>query len=148
MEMVRFAKGLLDVSCMVDIVNGLLVRNGQVLMARRCANRRLYPNTWSFPGGHVETGETLEQALQRELFEEIGIVPKSVRLLTRLYDRQQSDGTDVTFHLFTVEEWDREPANLGDEHSELRWVPFSFAAALPDLALAPYQDVFASLMVQ
>ncbi|MVO16803.1 NUDIX domain-containing protein [Parasedimentitalea huanghaiensis] len=133
---------------MVDIVNGLLVRNGQVLMARRCANRRLYPNTWSFPGGHVETGETLKQALQRELLEEIGIAPRSVMLLTRLYDRPQQDGTDVTFHLFIVEEWDKDPANLGDEHSELRWVQISLAAVLPDLAMASYRDVFTSLLVQ
>ena len=69
---------------MVDIVNGLLLRDRQVLMARRSANRRLSPNTWSFPGGHVEEGETLEQALTRELSEEIGVSPKTARLLTML----------------------------------------------------------------
>ena len=50
---------------MVDIVNGLLLRDNQV----RSANR-LYPITWSFPGGNAEVGETLEQALTRELSEE------------------------------------------------------------------------------
>src|SRR5437667_5927330 len=55
---------------MTDIVNGLLLRNGAVLLARRSAGRQAYPNRWSFPGGHVEAGESLDDALIRELREE------------------------------------------------------------------------------
>jgi len=58
---------------MTDIVNGLLVRDGLVLMARRSRHRRSYSDTWSFPGGHVEPGETFDEALVRELHEELGI---------------------------------------------------------------------------
>src|SRR5436309_1462601 len=62
---------------MTDIVNGLLLRNGTVLLARRSAGRQAYPNRWSFPGGHVEAGESLDDALIRELREEIGVTPLS-----------------------------------------------------------------------
>jgi len=131
---------------MTDIVNGLLLRKGEVLMARRCAGRRLYPDTWSFPGGHVEEGETLEQALTRELLEEVGITPKSPRLMMALDEHPKEGGYRARFHLFSVEDWDGTPANLGGEHSELRWVQLTKASALPDLALLSYRDVFVSLL--
>ncbi len=44
---------------MADIVNDLLLQDGQILMTRRSPLRRTYPNIWSFPGGHVEEGAVL-----------------------------------------------------------------------------------------
>lgn len=131
---------------MVDIVNGLLLRNDQVLMARRCANRRLYPGKWSFPGGHVEEGETLEQALTRELIEELGVLVNSAWYLSKLETSSGDGQEDVLFHFFVIADWDGDPANLGTEHSELRWVPLVEARAMPNLALQSYRQVFARLM--
>ena len=62
---------------MPDIVNAVLLKRRNVLLARRSPTRRAYADRWSFPGGHVETGENLEQALRRELREEIGVAPLS-----------------------------------------------------------------------
>jgi ADP-ribose pyrophosphatase YjhB (NUDIX family) len=45
------------------IVNAILIRDGAVLLAKRSAHRKAYPGLWSFPGGHVESGETLDAAL-------------------------------------------------------------------------------------
>ncbi|NRB19596.1 MAG: NUDIX domain-containing protein [Rhodobacteraceae bacterium] len=131
---------------MIDVVNGLLLREDKVLMARRSAARRNHPNTWSFPGGHVEKGETIQQALPRELLEEIGVSAKSPSFLTRLHEAPGGANHRVTYHLFTVEIWEGDPINLGTEHSELLWVPVTAASALPDLALSAYKDVFASLI--
>lgn len=47
---------------MSNIVNALLVREGTVLLARRSPRRAAYPGLWSFPGGHVEANETLDEA--------------------------------------------------------------------------------------
>ncbi|UYN97043.1 MAG: NUDIX domain-containing protein [Enhydrobacter sp.] len=41
------------------VVNAVLVRGRELLMAKRSPKRRTYPGLWSFPGGHVEGGETL-----------------------------------------------------------------------------------------
>ncbi|PLK58065.1 RNA pyrophosphohydrolase [Candidatus Palibaumannia cicadellinicola] len=49
----------------------------QVLWARRYGQ-----NSWQFPQGGINTGETAEQAMYRELFEEVGLSHKDVRILT------------------------------------------------------------------
>ncbi len=130
---------------MADIVNGLLLRDQHVLLAHRSTARRTYPNTWSFPGGHVEAGETIEQALSRELSEEIGILARSSSFLHRFDDQPAGPESRVTFHLFAVDEWEGEPVNLGDEHSELRWVSLAAASRMPRLAFASYADLFCAL---
>lgn len=50
---------------------------GQLLWARRVGGR----NAWQFPQGGINSGETPEQALYRELHEEIGLQPESVEVL-------------------------------------------------------------------
>ncbi len=130
---------------MTDIVNGILLREGYVLMARRTASRRNYPNTWSFPGGHVEPGETLLMALRRELLEEIGVSIVSATHQHSCNAEASEQRSTVKFHFFVIREWDREPQNLGTEHSALRWVNLKDAAQMPDLALNAYFDLFAAL---
>jgi 8-oxo-dGTP diphosphatase len=50
----------------------LFARDGQFLMTSRPPGK-VYAGYWEFPGGKVEPGETVEQALARELYEELGI---------------------------------------------------------------------------
>jgi 8-oxo-dGTP diphosphatase len=57
----------------IEVVVGILVRaDGQVFMASR-PEGRAYAGYWEFPGGKVEAGESIEEALRRELHEELGI---------------------------------------------------------------------------
>lgn len=125
-----------------DIVNAVMLRECCVLLAKRSATRRSYPNLWSFPGGHVERGEDLDRALHRELGEEIGVVPTRYRALATFPDPQ---APDVTYHLFAVTEWQGEPRILDDEHSELAWFDRDAAVRLPDLALDSYRPMLAGL---
>jgi putative (di)nucleoside polyphosphate hydrolase len=57
---------------------GIVICNqrGQVLWARRCGQ-----HSWQFPQGGVDEGETAEQAMYRELHEEVGLLPKDVKIL-------------------------------------------------------------------
>lgn len=58
----------------VDVAVGVLLRpDGAFLLTSR-PQGKVYAGYWEFPGGKVEPGETLEQALRRELDEELGIV--------------------------------------------------------------------------
>jgi 8-oxo-dGTP diphosphatase len=57
----------------VDVAVGVLIRpDGDFLLTSRPPGK-VYEGYWEFPGGKLETGETVEQALRRELHEEIGI---------------------------------------------------------------------------
>ena len=58
---------------MVDVAVGILIRpDGDFLLTSRPPGK-VYEGYWEFPGGKIEQGETVEQALRRELLEEIGI---------------------------------------------------------------------------
>jgi mutator protein MutT len=56
----------------VEVAAGLVYREGRYLIARRKADVHL-AGFWEFPGGKREPGETLEECLQRELFEELNV---------------------------------------------------------------------------
>lgn len=62
----------------VDVAVGVLIRpNGDFLLTTRPPGK-VYEGYWEFPGGKLEPGETVEQALRRELREEIGITVTDV----------------------------------------------------------------------
>ena len=124
------------------IVNALLLRGGSVLLARRSPQRKAYPDLWSFPGGHVEAGETLEEALTRETGEEIGIVPLTYSALGTIPD----PNAPAIYHMFGVTTWNGEPAILDDEHTELTWFNPAEAMSLPDLALEAYRPLLRGLI--
>ncbi len=54
------------------IAAAIIEQNGKILIAQRAKKDSLF-GKWEFPGGKVEEGETLEECLKRELFEELGI---------------------------------------------------------------------------
>ena len=118
-----------------DCVGALLVRNGQVLLGHRSSDREWLAGVWDVFGGHIEAGESLLAALQRELAEELGIVPlEPVYLTTIGGDRPQP----WRLHLYVVTVWQGEAHNRQtEEHAEIRWCSLTEAqerlgAAHPD----------------
>lgn len=65
---------------LVDVAVGVLIQpDGEFLLTSRPAGK-VYAGYWEFPGGKLEPGETVEQALRRELHEELGIAAGPVTL--------------------------------------------------------------------
>jgi len=58
---------------LVQVAVGVLVRDDQAFLLTSRPEGKAYAGYWEFPGGKLEAGETVEQALRRELQEEIGI---------------------------------------------------------------------------
>ncbi|MFW7357206.1 MULTISPECIES: NUDIX domain-containing protein [Brucella] len=121
-----------------DIVNAVLVGPKGILLGRRSPDRRAYPDRWSFPGGHVEAGESFESALQREIHEELGLTIRLFLFLTTI----EVANPVTSFHLFTVTAWDGHPTIRDREHTELRWFRPAEACALDDLALEEHRPLF------
>lgn len=131
---------------MRNIVNAVLLRNNMVLLARRSPLRKAYGGLWSFPGGHVEAGETFEEALLRESREGIGILPTAYVNLGTITD--PATASPATYHLYAVTSWEGgEPAILDDEHTALEWFALTAAIELSELALEEYRLLFRKLML-
>jgi mutator protein MutT len=124
----------------VRYAGAIVLKDGALLLGRR-APHRSYPGRWDIIGGHVEQGETVEQALTRQLTEEIGIVPVDYARLALL----RAEGVEL--HIYRVVAWTGdEPTIRDDEHTELRWFAAEGACALPDLASCEYARVFRDLL--
>lgn len=103
----------------VDVAVGVLRDDrGRVLIARRPAGKPL-AGLWEFPGGKVERDETLEDALAREMAEELGIRVESRRPLITL-DNPCGEGV-VRLHVFEVTVHEGRP--VGRENQDVQWVP-------------------------
>ena len=57
----------------VDVAVGVLIQEGGAFLLTTRPPGKVYEGYWEFPGGKLEAGETVDQALRRELHEEIGI---------------------------------------------------------------------------
>lgn len=131
-----------------------ILRNpaGQIFIAERVS----VSGAWQFPQGGIDPGETPEQALKRELWEEIGVLPQDYTVGERRgpYHYLFPDGTTKRGHQ-GKEQWyflcdfhgSDERINVDTEHPEFRawrWVaPTDFSLAwLPEMKRDVYRQVF------
>ncbi len=101
------------------VVIGVVIRKHQFFIAQRDLNLHM-GGRWEFPGGKVEPGETLHEALARELYEEIDIIPTRVEHFCRL--NYAYDIKTVTLECFLVHEFKGEASSK--EGQMTRWIPF------------------------
>ena len=125
----------------IDCAAGLVSNGDRVLLGLRSPDRRSYPNTWDLFGGHVEDGESLEEALVRELEEEIDITPTDYSFMKTVLKPHRDGACTYSYHLYRITGWvGPGPRLRAPEHSEIRWCTRQQALAL-DLALPEYRDL-------
>jgi 8-oxo-dGTP pyrophosphatase MutT (NUDIX family) len=82
-------------------VRGMLIRDGSIVLVRHS-----YVPGWYFPGGGVEAGESLYEALERELHEEAGVVLSEPADLFGVYRNGRSNPRDHVA-LYVCRNWEQ-----------------------------------------
>ena len=115
-------------------VGAVAVAGDRILLVRR--GQEPGRGLWSVPGGRVEAGEALADAVVRELAEETGVAGTCGRLLGVAEHREVGHHFVILDYLVVAEP---EPPVAGTDVDEAAWVPLS---AVPDLPLVPGLDRF------
>lgn len=102
----------------IHVAVGVIVNaRGEILIALRPEHSH-QGGLWEFPGGKVEAGETVQQALQRELREELGLEIESLRDCVEI--RHDYPDKSVLLDVWWVDRFSGKP--LGREGQPIRWV--------------------------
>ena len=112
-----------------DVAVGVLLRSdGSFLLTSR-PKGKVYEGYWEFPGGKLEAGETVEQALRRELHEELGITIGAAELWqTQLVDYPHAL---VRLHFCKVRQWDGTLQMREDQSFAWQQLPVEVVPVLP-----------------
>lgn len=112
----------------IVVVAGAMIDGGRVLLQQRPPGKAM-AGLWEFPGGKVEPGEAPDDALTRELAEELGVSvdPRDVRPIT--FAAAPLGERHLLLLLYEVRAWSGEPRAL--EASALAWVSPDAMRALP-----------------
>jgi 8-oxo-dGTP diphosphatase len=103
---------------MITVVAAVIERDGRYLI---CQRRRddAFPLKWEFPGGKIHPGETPQQALVRELAEELGVSAAIGPEIFRTRHTYEEPATEVELYFFAAGLGLQEPRNLTFE--QIQW---------------------------
>lgn len=98
--------------------------DGRMFFQRRSPSRKLFPNAWDIVGGHLEPGETVTEALAREVLEETGWRLSAVLAVVGEHTYAGDDGLDrhETDFLVRVDGDLTRPGLEEGKHTEFRWL--------------------------
>ena len=106
----------------------------RILIAERPAGKPM-AGLWEFPGGKVEEGETPEDTVIRELFEELAVSVKKACLAPLTFASHDYSDFHILMPLFVCRRWDGIP--VGREAQRLKWVR---ANRLRDFPMPPADE--------
>ena len=125
-------------------------RSGKFLLCRKPKNLGVYADTWAIPGGGIEEGETMFEALEREVKEEVGLELIEVEELmfaddtaVKTYRDGSSERVYMIYLIFVGVAKNPEELELNDEFVEFGWFDLNemFGMNLNDATRRTFQEV-------
>jgi len=101
----------------LEVVAAVIEKDGKILCAQRKDSGEL-ARKWEFPGGKVEPGETQQQALEREIDEELGVKINTGSYLMTV--KHHYAAFSITMHAYSASILEGQP--VVREHLALRWL--------------------------
>lgn len=106
-------------------IGSIIIKEGKIALIKR--GNEPGKGKWSIPGGHVELGEPLEQAVIRETEEETGLDVENPRLVDVVSNVDLDESGKVKYHYVIIDYFvhvKNGVAQASSDAAELRWVPF------------------------
>ena len=102
---------------MIDVVAAVIKKNNLYFIAQRNRNKH-FAYYWEFPGGKVDKQETFENALKREIKEELSI---NIRVFNHIASEKHKDEKiDVIVHYYLCESLNKNI--ILSEHEDMKWL--------------------------
>ncbi len=118
-----------DFSSKFDVVSCFLESGGEILLLKRL-DHKPEGGLWGAPAGKVDPGETLNEAMSREVYQETGVRIDDFEYLGKLYVRYPA--YDFVYHTYKRKLASRPDIRVkGDEHDRFIWVSPSGALRMP-----------------
>ena len=123
----------------VPNVMGYLEKDDQVLLGlREDRPLKIYRNHWDLPGGRIEPGETIVEALRREFLEETGLTIVKAHLMGAYHNSDPDEGAPGLCLLYYVEEAEGEM----QASSDLQAIEYVEKSRIRRLQLPPWSKYF------
>lgn len=131
------------------VIVAAVIRNekGEIFLCKMREDRGVFPGQWVLPGGGIEEGERMDEALHREIWEETGLKIDEIEPFQFRDDQRKklyADGTSEELYMiyltFTAKAVTTKP-KINDEHEAYRWVRPTELNEL-DVISEPTREVF------
>jgi 8-oxo-dGTP diphosphatase len=120
-------------------VGVIVMRGDHVLLGKRQGAHGA--GTWSFPGGHLEWGESIDACARREVLEETGVIVRNTRHVTFTNDVFEDEGKHYVT-LYVAADYESGAPKVMEPEKSTCWEWFSWDA-LPTPLFLPVQNLFA-----
>lgn len=116
------------------VVIGVIKKNGKYLLTKRRSPKKEW-NKWQFPGGGLEFFETMEEAIKREMKEEVGVEISKTTFIPKVFEiiRPKDNWHGLLFVFLCVPKQNHFSVKLNSEASEYGWFDFNDILKLESL---------------
>ncbi|MDI9623385.1 MAG: NUDIX domain-containing protein [Methanothermobacter sp.] len=103
----------------IPVVRALILEDDRILLLKRSASSRTNPGLWELPGGKLLDGETLDEALKREVYEETGLIVSPIKVIGAF---QQVFPFKVSVNIIFRVKVEDGILSLSDEHEAYKFI--------------------------